>query len=107
MYQSSPSQDSDLEQNYNHYSQSHNKLSSGRHFSAAALNANEEQRGGVEWWKGRGRLRGEAGPGEGRGNGLELAPMLGRLQLRAVQRAVQRGSQGELINVKKKKKKEL
>lgn len=47
MCPSSPSQDTDLEQNYNHYSQSHNKLSSGRHFSAAALNANEEEMGGV------------------------------------------------------------
>lgn len=47
MYPSAPSQDTDLEQNYNHYSQSHSKLSSGRHFSVAALNAHEEARGGV------------------------------------------------------------
>lgn len=32
----------------------------------------------------------EAGLGEGRGNGLELVPTVGRLQLRADQRAVQR-----------------
>lgn len=51
--------------------------------------------------EGAGFVEGEAGPGEGRGNGLELAPILGRLQLRAVQRAVQTGRQGELINVKK------